>query len=459
MKRTPAKPPKATVVQRLFEPVDASSLVFFRVSFGLLMLWHLREFLLADKVRIFTEPSILFKFHGFEWVHPGPAWAMKLFFWVLGAAALGIAVGFLYRLSAAVFFLGSVYVLLLEAALVNNHDYLISLLAFLLIFTPVHRCRSADAARRPQIRSPTVPAWALWLLRFQIGVPYFFGGLAKINGDWLLRAQPMTLWLQEGGAGGDFLPESFKTPLAGYFFSWGGFLLDLLIVPLLLWPRTRLAAYLATVAFHLTNAQIFTIGVFPWLMICATTIFFPPDWPQRIGLLRRRGAAAGKRRRPHPGVPEAGQRLTAGLLAAFVAIQVLLPFRHFLYPGNVDWTDEGIFFAWRMKLRDKYGDVKLVVLDTKTKKATVLDDFDSVLTPRQYRHMVHDPDMLLQFAHHVARQLRDQGRRDFEIRAVTRIAFNGREPRPLVDPTVDLAAQPRRLPPASWILPLADGAR
>lgn len=444
----PRRERRALSPAALFAPVDASSIVFFRVTFGLLTAWSLRDFLLTDKVRVYTEPRMLFKFYGFGWIEPGPEWAMKLVFWITALAALGIAAGLWYRVSAVVFLAGKLYVFLLETARVNNHDYLICLLAFLLVFVPAHRAGSLDAARRPRIRSPTMPSWALWLLRFQVGVPYFFGGLAKLNGDWLLRAQPMSVWIERGSAK---VPELFQRSWGGYFFSWGGIVFDLLIVPLLLYRRTRLIAYALAVGFHLTNAHMFNIGVFPWLMICATTIFLAPDWPKRAGLVRERagGAQPSKER-----LPRSRERLAAALLGVWVAVQVVLPFRHYLYSGNVDWTEEGHYFGWRMKLRDKQGTVRFAVVDRNTKKATVFRGLEAVLTRRQHQRLVHDPDMILQFAHFLARELESQGRTDFEIRVLTSVAFNGRPPRPLIDPNVDLAAQPRSLRPAEWILPL-----
>ena len=192
-----------------------------------------------------------------------------------------IACGLFYRLAAALFFLGITYVFLLDTAMFQNHLYLISLLSFLMIFVPAHRAFSLDAWRRPALGSDTVPAWALWLLRFQIAVPYFYGGLAKLNYDWLVRAQPMTVWMAEGTEG------SWGRPLHAawgpYVLSWGGVLFDLLIVPALLWRRTRIPALLLAVTFHLTNSQLFTIGVFPWLMIAATLLFLEPTWPRRVG--------------------------------------------------------------------------------------------------------------------------------------------------------------------------------
>jgi len=152
--------------------------------------------------------------------------------------------------------------------------YLVSILSFLLILIPCHRSFSLDALINPKSRSQFVPAWSLWLLRAQIGIPYFYGGLAKLNPDWL-RGEPMRTWLAELTSiplVGQFLTEEWVV----YLFSYGGLGFDLLIIPLLLFRKTRVIAFVASVMFHLTNAYIFNIGIFPWLMIPATLIFFPP---------------------------------------------------------------------------------------------------------------------------------------------------------------------------------------
>ena len=56
---------------------------------------------------------------------------------------------------------------------------------------PLNRAVSFDAAlaSRDSRRQPS-PAWALWLVRFHIALPYFFGGVAKLNADWL-AGEPM----------------------------------------------------------------------------------------------------------------------------------------------------------------------------------------------------------------------------------------------------------------------------
>ena len=73
----------------------------------------------------------------------------------------------------ALFCLGFSYVFLLDQANYLNHWYLICLLSFLLIFVPAHRALSVDAWLRPGLRSEQAPAWALWLLRAQMGVRVF----------------------------------------------------------------------------------------------------------------------------------------------------------------------------------------------------------------------------------------------------------------------------------------------
>ncbi|HVS03288.1 MAG TPA: HTTM domain-containing protein [Thermoanaerobaculia bacterium] len=440
--------PAARLLHRLFAPVDAVSLAFFRIGFGLLMVLHTGSYLVDGKAyNLFHTTNLRFKYFGFAWVEPLPPAALEGVFWLLVLAAIGIALGLFYRLAATVFFVAYTYVFLLDAAYYNNHQYLICLLGLLMAVVPAHRELSLDARRLHAERH--APAWALWLLRFQIGLPYFFGGLAKINADWLLRGQPMALWLGEGDLAKVAL---LQQPWMPWLLSWGGFLLDLLAVPLLLWRRTRLATFLVLVAFHVTNSQLFNIGVFPWLMIWATLLFFPPDWPRR---LRPAAAAAGRSQEGPIALPARAPGVAA-LLALWVALQLLLPYRYLLYPGPVDWTDEAHLFSWRMKLRDKRGEVRFVAIDPRSRKLIPLPGVaPRLLSDRQRRHMDHDPELMRQFAGHLAQQLAEKGYPGLEIHVITNLSFNGRPPQPIVDPKVDLASQPARLGPAPWIVPLA----
>lgn len=440
------------MLRRLFEPVDIASVALFRAAFGMLMLWHVLQYLWGGRLeRAYLTPVFFFKYPGFEWVERFAPGTMRLVFWAMAVSALLIALGLAYRAACAVLCLGHTYMFLLDAAQYQNHLYLISLLAFLMILVPAHGSLSLDALRNPRLRSDTIPAWCLWLLRLQLGIPYFYGGLAKINADWLVRAQPMRLWLREGTEGGLRLPV-FREVWAAYVFSWGGMLFDLLVVPALLWRRTRVPALVLAGLFHLTNAELFTIGIFPWLMIGALGLYLPPDWPRRIGLVGRSRRAPSKvAAGPWKALPERRMAVLV-FLAAWAAFQLLFPFRHFLYPGNVDWTEEGHRFSWRMKLRDKRGEVRFVMVDPASGRLLPMTDLDAVVTGHQRRMMEHDPEMIRELARLLAVRLREAGYGEVEVRAVTSISFNGRRKQPLVDPEVDLA----RVQGAGWVEPLRD---
>ncbi len=238
---------------RLFAPVDIAFLVLFRIAFGGIMLWQVwRYFDYGWIQRYYIDPLFHFSYFGFGWVQPWAGDGMYFHFYALGVLAAFIMVGLWYRVSAALFFLGFTYVFLLDQAHYLNHFYLISLISLLMIFLPAHRALSLDALLRPSLRSKTVPAWPLWLLRAQIGIALFYGGLAKLNVDWL-RGEPMRMWLADRTAF-PLVGHLFTEEWMVYFISYGGLLYDLLAVPFLLWRRTRLAAFAVTVFFHVSNS-------------------------------------------------------------------------------------------------------------------------------------------------------------------------------------------------------------
>lgn len=442
----------------LFAPVDIGCLVFVRIAFGAAMLWEVCRYFVGGWIsQDFIEPMMHFTFYGFEWVRPWPGIGMYVHFAVLGLCALGILLGLFYRVATALFCVGFTYVFLLDEALYLNHFYLICLLSFLLMFVPANRAFSLDAWRRPELRAEVAPAWTMWLLRGQIGIAYFFGGIAKLNGDWF-HGEPLRMWLAERT---DFpvIGQFFHEEWMVYMFVFGGVLLDLLVVPLMLWKRTRLPAFLAATAFHLMNARLFHIGVFPWLMLAATVVFFPPETPRRLAVACRlpwakaRTGARTESIQTSSWLP--GQRKIGGMLACYFAVQIALPLRHFAYPGNVNWTEEGHRFSWHMKLRGKTGDARFIVTDPPSRQLWIVKP-DEVLSDRQLAKVATHPDMILQFSHFLAEQHRQAGYPEVEVRAEVTASLNGRPPQPLVDSKVDLAKEQRSLKPATWILPLTE---
>jgi len=462
------------LADHLFAPVDVSSLVFFRIAFGLVMLYEVLAFFAHGWIDAqFVRPAFHFKYFGFGWVHAWPGFGMYLHFALLGMLAACIAAGAFYRLASAAFFFGFTYVFLIDQARYLNHFYLVCLVSGLMVFVPAARAFSLDARwaeRRTGQRSWTVmPAWPLWLLRAQIGIVYFYGGIAKLNADWL-RGAPMDMWLAKR-AGRPLLGPLVSLDWMPYFFSYGGLLLDLLIVPLLLWRRTRVWAFALTIFFHLMNSWMFTIGIFPWMMIAATTLFFEPDWPRRtwakmsawLGARwteqQASNATESSARFARGGLLPYGPRARACIVAAlavYLLAQTAIPLRHFLYPGQVHWNEEGHRFSWHMKLRTKIAEARFRVsyAGTDGERGSWEVVPTQYLRPWQVDKMAARPDMILQFAHFLADSMRDVGFQDVEVHADVMAALNGRAPRRLVDPSVDLAAEPRSLGHAHWVLPL-----
>jgi vitamin K-dependent gamma-carboxylase len=394
----------------------------------------------------YVAPTFHFTWDPFPWASPLPAPWMYALFSALVVLALAVAAGFRYRLSAALFFAGFTYVELIDKTTYLNHYYLVSLLSGLLVVLPAHAIWSVDAWRRRGTAPRTIPAWTVNLLRFQIGVVYFFAGLAKINGDWLLDAQPLRIWVAAAS----------DTPIVGpllaqlwvaYAFSWFGAAYDLTIVFFLMSRRTRPIAYATVILFHAMTALLFPIGMFPWIMIVVTTIFFPPDWPRRwIG---RTDDSLGH----HGGQPERRplqmpRPITAALIALYVVVQLALPLRSYWPGADSAWTYRGFNFAWRVMLVEKAGYTELIAGDRATGRRWPIRMRDYV-TERQEKMMAQDPFMIRALARHVAADLRARGLGDVEVRADSFAALNGHPLQRLIDPEVDLTTA---LPP-NWIVP------
>jgi vitamin K-dependent gamma-carboxylase len=285
---------------------------------------------------------------------------------------------------------------------------------------------------------------------------YVYAGLAKLNSDWF-RGEPLRGWLQELSAT-PVVGEIFERPETFFLLAWGGLGFDLFIVPLLLWKRTRAAAFVVAVCFHLMNAWFFTIGIFPWLSLAMTTLFLEPDWPRR--LLRRLGRRAPPVAEPPPAWAPAvttadgieRRALILTLLSLYLAFQMLFPLRHWLYPGDVAWTEEGHEFSWRMKLRGKVGETVFVVMNPATRELW-FDRAENYLASWQVRKMETRPDLIRQFARHLAMVTTKELETPVKVRAQTIVRLNGHPPAQLIDPEFDLSEEPYRIAASKWITP------
>ena len=373
-------------------PASIAPLVVFRVFFGGIMAASIIRFAARGWIAdLYVEPAYYFTYYGFGWVQPLGAVGMYALFAVMGLAALAIMLGLYYRAATVVFFLTFTYVELTDVTNYLNHYYFVSIISFLLIWVPANRHFALDVVRKPQWRVDTVPAWTINIFKLQLGIVYVFAGLAKLNPDWLFEAMPLKLWLP-AQAHLPVIGSLLAEPLTAYAFSWAGALYDLTIVFFLLYRRTRLWAYGAVVVFHGCTALLFPIGMFPYIMIGCTLIFFSPAFHQKvIAALRRLGRRiVPSRAHPSPAPsaawmmrPLAGRLLT-GLLVLHFALQLLVPLRFALYPGDLFWTEQGYRFSWRVMLMEKAGYTVFHIHDPATDRSWEVANYE-YLTPNQER--------------------------------------------------------------------------
>jgi hypothetical protein len=280
-----------------------------------------------------------------------------------------------------------------------------------------------------------------------MAIVYFYAGVAKLTSDDWLRGRPMDTFLSTAT---DFpvIGRWFDEQWLVYVASYAGMLFDLLVVPLLLWPRTRTPTLLVAIGFHVTNSRIFEIQVFPWLALAATLLFLPPPWPRSLLRFARKSfpqpVSASP---PHPRLSLSG-KVVAAVLGVYFLLQLTLPLRHYLYAGDVSWTAEGNFFAWRMLTTERSGAV-VFYLRSKTADATCEVNTRSYLYSFQ-TPLLHIPDMIVQAAHHIAAEYRERGA-DVAVHAWTDVSLNGHPYRLFVDPEVDLASVDRTLGHYEWV--------
>jgi len=426
------------IINYLESETHAAPLAIFRLIFGMIMLIStLRFWILGWIADHFVYTKVQFKYFGFEWATLLPPTWMYLLHALMVISSVGIMLGFRYRISTVTFFLCFTYTELVDITYYLNHYYFVSWVSFLLIFLPANRYFALDVYRNNAAHSPLVPRWSILILQFLLTMVYFFAGLAKINSTWLLEALPLSIWL----------PPLYHLPILGallkiswipWVFSWAGMLYDCSIVFWLSWQPTRAYAYAAVVVFHLLTGLFFQIGIFPMLMIGATTIFFPATFHEKI--VQKLQRLANRKVPPLNNIAQPSFlsiRTKGALFLCFLVFHLCFPLRYLLYPGNVFWTEEGYRFSWRVMLMEKAGTATFYVKDPTTgKEGTVINsDF---LCAHQEKQMAMQPDLIVQFAHFLSHYYQQGGMKNPSVRAEVFVTLNGRKSQLLINPNLDL---------------------
>ncbi|MBK8672785.1 MAG: HTTM domain-containing protein [Bacteroidetes bacterium] len=121
-------------------------------------------------------------------------------------------------------------------------------------------------------------------------------------------------------------------------------------------------------------------------------------------------------------------------LTIYITIQLLLPLRHFLIKGNVDWTGEGIMYSWRMKSVARYrGDLKIILFDKDSKKLKV----DLYLPKHQQKILFYKPVLFLQLRDYLL-QKTNRKKENTIMNVIATASINGSKLSYLIYPNIDL---------------------
>ncbi len=415
----------------LFLKIDNASLILFRILFGILIALECYGAILTGWVKkTLIEPQETFNFIGLDWLQPLPGYGMYFYFFGMGTLGICIALGYKYRFSIISFTCLWAGVYFMQKTSYNNHYYLLLLISGMMCFFPAHRNCSIDVKNDPSIKQIAMFNYIKWLIIMQLFIVYTYASAAKIYGDWLDFSILKLLMSSKGHYYliGEVLQQPWVHKIMGIF----GIVFDLLIIPALLYKPTRKIAFFAAIFFHLFNAIVFQIGIFPFLSLAFMVFFFEPKTIRKIFFKNSIGYTKKEIIMP------SFKNLVYLLGGIYLAIQLFLPLRHHLIKDTVLWTEEGHRMSWRMMLRSRSATITFKVINKKTKKSKLIN-LNDYLTNKQRRRIGAYPDFIWQFAQRLKKEYLLKGEAISVYALNSKISINGKAYQEFIDPTIDLA--------------------
>ena len=413
----------------LFKAIDNSPLIVFRILFGFLIACESFGAILTGWVkRVLTDPQFTFSFIGFEWLQPLPGFGMYFYFVLMGFFGLAIMLGYRYRIAITSYTILWAGVYFMQKSSYNNHYYLLLLISFLLIFLPANRYASLDVKQNRVSEEKTMPYWISLLFIIQVGIVYVFASLAKFYPDWLDGT--FTKNLLSGTTSRPFFLELFSQKWFYLFIAYAGILFDLLIVPFLLFKKTRTLALIASVIFHIFNSITLQIGIFPFFALTFALFFYEPETIRRLFLRKK-----PKLEDENLSQNLYGKRIVYFLMIPYLIIQIALPLRHHFIEGDVLWTEEGHRLSWRMMLRERNGYITIQIKDLKTGNVSIYD-YRKNLTDKQAQNLATKPDFIWQYCQRIKEEYKGK---PIAIYIDCKNSINKKEYKSLIDPNYDMA--------------------
>ncbi|RZN83681.1 MAG: HTTM domain-containing protein [Winogradskyella sp.] len=413
----------------LFRHIDNSSLVVFRIFFGLLCFLESVGAIFTGWIKkTLIEPEFTFSFIDFSWLQPLPGNSMYAYYIIMGVFGLLIMLGYKYRFSAFAFAIMWAGTYFMQKSSYNNHYYLLFLLSFIMAVLPANRYASLDVKLKPKLKSISMPNWCRWLFILQLFIVYSYASIAKIYPDWLDGS--VIKLLMQNKSHFPLVGELLQNETVHYFIAYSGILFDGLIIPFLLFKPTRKYAFFASIFFHLFNSFIFHIGIFPYLSLAFCLFFFEPKSIRNIFLKKKELYTGNDIKIP------SYQNVFKIAFAVYFIIQIALPLRHYFIQDNVLWTEEGHRLSWRMMLRAKNGSINFRVVDNATNSIIPIK-LNNYLTKKQQRGLKTKPDFIWQFSQMLDKKFKAEGK-SVSIFVTSYVSVNGKPSKRFIDPEIDL---------------------
>lgn len=265
---------------RIDATVDVRHLAWLRVALGPIALLHLAPFLRDSLGGTTYRDTFHLPYASWYPELPEPAYVALL--WLAAAAAVLLTVGLLSRPAAAVTAGVVAYNLFISQTHYSNNRAFLLILLVGAAALPLGGAWSVDAwwaRRRGRKPRTTTRAWIVDLLRFEVAAVYLASGFSKlIDPDWwggTVLAIRIGRGAEEAVAAG--IPRSLVDLLADPTTTWWGakaVVLTELFIGLGLWfPRTRPAAVLIAVLFHVSIQLTADVEVFTWAALAALLLW------------------------------------------------------------------------------------------------------------------------------------------------------------------------------------------
>jgi hypothetical protein len=269
-----------------FAPTDPATLALVRIAVGVVaLLWTVS--LGPDLGALFSRAGLVGSTAtGQEW------WNWSVLYWAgsdlaLGAvyvallcASVGMLAGWHARWSAAVVFVALTSLARADAYVFNSGDTLLRLLVFYLAVAPSGAGFSLDALRARRDGGPltrTHAAWPLRLIQIQVTVLYLAALWSKLHGATWRDGTAVAYAVRLPDLVRFPVPDVFSgSAAAAHVATYGTMLVEGALAVCLWHRRTRTAALLAGVAFHLSIDLSIRVGFFTLAVFCAYLSFLDP---------------------------------------------------------------------------------------------------------------------------------------------------------------------------------------